>query len=252
MAEGSARDRLLRPLTPQRNRTSEVVDRIAAKIHGGILSPGDRLPTEQELMQAMGVSRTVVREAVAALKAEGLVVTRQGSGAFVATDTTRVAFRIERIGEEAIDKVLSVMELRLAVEVEAAALAAERATAGERSAIRKAHQAFTHAIEKGSAAVKEDFAFHLAVAQAVHNGRFMEFLSFLGTHLIPRHTVRAAHQPDGELKGYLDRIAKEHGRIVEAIMAGEPADARKAMRGHLTNSLARYRKLGQTSGASRD
>jgi DNA-binding FadR family transcriptional regulator len=99
--------------------------------------------------------------------------------------------------------------------------------------------------------VKEDFAFHLAVAQAVHNTRFVEFLSFLGTHLIPRHTVRAAHQPDGELKGYLDRIAREHARIVEAIMAGEPAEARKAMRGHLTGSLSRYRKLGHISRTAR-
>jgi GntR family transcriptional repressor for pyruvate dehydrogenase complex len=244
----SARARLLRPLTPQRNRTSEVVDRIAAEIHGGILSPGDRLPTEQELMTAMGVSRTVVREAVAALKAEGLVVTRQGSGAFVAEDTSRIAFRIARIGEDALDKALSVMELRLAVEVEAAALAAERATGAEKTAIRRAHQAFIQSLDKGGAAVKEDFSFHLAIAQAVHNPRFVEFLSFLGTHLIPRQTVQAAHHQGDALKFYLDRIAKEHARIVEAILEGEPAEARKAMRVHLTNSLSRYRKLGKGAG----
>ncbi|MDX2201542.1 MAG: FadR/GntR family transcriptional regulator [Hyphomicrobiaceae bacterium] len=243
MAESSARARLLRPLSPQRNRTSAVVDRIAAEIHAGILAAGDRLPTEQELMQAMGVSRTVVREAVAALKAEGLVVTRQGSGAFVAADTSRIAFRIDRLSEDAIDTVLSVMELRLAVEVEAAALAADRANAGEKAAIRRAHQAFRQAIERGEAAVREDFTFHLAIAQAVHNARFVEFLSFLGTHLIPRHIVRPPHRTAGGLRTYLDRIAKEHARILEAIASGLPAEARKAMRVHLTSSLSRYRKL---------
>ena len=245
MAESTARARLLRPLMPQRNRTAEVVERIAAEIHGGILSPGDRLPTEQELMRAMGVSRTVVREAVAALKADGLVMTRQGSGAFVATDTSRVAFRFDGHGEEPIDAVVCVMELRLAVEVEAAALAAERASAREKAAIRRAHESFVQAIAQGDAAVREDFAFHLAIAEAVHNRRFVEFLSFLGTHLIPRHSVRAASQDAAALATYLARIAKEHARILDAISAGEPAEARKAMRTHLTNGLTRYRRLAQ-------
>ena len=80
--------------------------------------PGSRLPTEQKLMHAMRVSRTVVREAVAALRAEGLVTTRQGSGAFVAADARRSAFRIDPDGLSSIGDVLNVMELRVAVEVE--------------------------------------------------------------------------------------------------------------------------------------
>src|SRR4030095_214830 len=68
---------LLTPLRPVRNRTSEVIDRISNEISSGRLKPGGRLPTEQEMMNAMGVSRTVVREAVAALKADGLVITRR-------------------------------------------------------------------------------------------------------------------------------------------------------------------------------
>src|SRR6476469_10247926 len=122
---------LLRPPRPPRNLMEEVVARIAGEIRSGRLAPGARLPTEQQLMQAMGVSRTVVREAVAALRAEGLVTTRQGSGAFVSADASRVPFRIDPEGLSSIGDVLEVMELRLAIEVEAAALAAERIT-GER------------------------------------------------------------------------------------------------------------------------
>ena len=119
---------LLRPLVPARNLTDEVTERIKKEIGGGRLLPGARLPTEQELMTAMGVSRTVVREAVAALRADGLVTTRQGSGAYVAADVSRVPFRIDPEGLSSIDDVLAVMELRQAIEVEAAALAAERIT----------------------------------------------------------------------------------------------------------------------------
>src|SRR6059058_329321 len=85
---------VLRPVAPTRNLRHEIAERLAAEILGGQLPPGARLPTEQEMVAAMGVSRTVVREAVAALRADGLVVTRQGAGAFVAPDAERRPFRL--------------------------------------------------------------------------------------------------------------------------------------------------------------
>jgi len=73
----------LRRLTRPSNLTSELVKRFEEEIESGKLPPGSRLPTEQEILNATGVSRTVVREAFSALRANGLVVTRQGSGTFV-------------------------------------------------------------------------------------------------------------------------------------------------------------------------
>src|SRR6478752_9227548 len=110
------------------NLAERVMAQLGAEIRGGRLAPGARLPTEQELTSTMGVSRTVVREAVAALRADGLVVTRRGSGAYVADNPTASPFRIVAPQLGRIEDVLAVMELRLAVEVEAAALASERAT----------------------------------------------------------------------------------------------------------------------------
>ena len=89
---------VLGPIGPARTRTTEVVDRLMDAIQSGRLPLGARLPTEQELTAAMGVSRTVVREAVAALRAEGLVVSRQGLGMFVARDVQRRPFRIDPDG----------------------------------------------------------------------------------------------------------------------------------------------------------
>src|SRR6476661_8903744 len=151
---------LLQPVRHPRNLMEEVVARIAEEIRRGRLEPGARLPTEQALMKAMGVSRTVVREAVAALRAEGLVTTRQGSGAFVAADASRVPFRIDPEGLSSIGDVLEVMELRLAIEVEAAALAAERITPERLVPIGRALRDIEAAILRGEGAINEDFAFH--------------------------------------------------------------------------------------------
>src|SRR5258707_1754469 len=120
---------VLRPVIPPRNLTREIAERIADHIASAKLLPGARLPTEQEMVAAMGVSRTVVREAVAALRADGLVVTRQGAGAFVAPDAERRPFRLALDGLPSIAEVLEIMELRASVEVEAAGLAAGRGTA---------------------------------------------------------------------------------------------------------------------------
>jgi DNA-binding FadR family transcriptional regulator len=244
-ALGADKHALMRPLRPARNLTEEAVARIAEEIRKGRLAPGARLPTEQELMKAMGVSRTVVREAVAALRADGLVTTRQGSGAFVAADASRVPFRIDPDGLSSIGDVLEVMELRLAVEIEAAALAAERIAPERLAPIGRALHAIEAAILRGESAINEDFAFHRAIAEASRNPRFAELLEFLGRHVIPRQSVRVAVGTPQAQRQYLMRIQKEHGRIYEAIGEGQPAEARKAMRTHLTRSLQRYRGLAE-------
>lgn len=237
---------LLKPLSPSRNLVDELVERIADEIRSGRLAPGARLPTEFELMAATGVSRTVVREAVAALRAEGLVVTRQGLGAFVATEAHKAAFRIVSGPKDepgSLSNVVSVLELRLAVEVEAAALAAERAGRQQIKQIEAALMAIDAAVAAGGSAVAEDFALHRAIAQATHNPQFANFLDFLGRHFIPRQTIRAAEASETEQRAYLERIQKDHARIVEAIRSGNSRDARNAMRAHLTKSLQRYRGL---------
>jgi GntR family transcriptional repressor for pyruvate dehydrogenase complex len=251
-ASASGKHPLLRRLKPARNLTLEVVEQIAGQIRSGRLSPGERLPTEQELMSVLGVSRTVIREAVAALRAEGLVVTRQGAGAFVASDESRVPFRLAPEGLRSIEDVLQVMELRLAIEIEAAAIAARRAGAAAIAVIGNALQAIDRAIDNGEGAVNEDFAFHRAIAAATGNPRFLEFLEFLGRHVIPRQSIRAMIGDAEQQRRYLRRIQREHARIFEALRAGRPAEARQAMRTHLTRGLERYRQIAALSAAAAD
>jgi DNA-binding FadR family transcriptional regulator len=242
-ARATGKTWLLRPIRPTRNLAGEVAERIAAEIGSGRITPGARLPTEQALGAALGVSRTVVREAVAALRAEGLVVTRQGAGAFVAADRSRVPFRIDPEGLSSIGDVLRIMELRAAIEIQAATLAAERVSPPDVSRIEQALRAIDSAIARGEAAIREDFAFHRAIAAATGNPRFSEFLEFLGRHVIPRQSIRVAIDTPDERRRYLARIQGEHRRIFAAIQERDPSGARKAMRAHLTRSIERYRRL---------
>ena len=126
------------------------------------------------MVAANGVSRTVVREAVAALRADGLVVVRQGVGAFVAANVRR-PFRIDVEGLRSLRQALDVMELRMGIEVEAAGLAAERGTAAQIRKIAHAYEAVDLAIDRGETAIDEDFAFHVSIADATGNPQFSRF-----------------------------------------------------------------------------
>jgi DNA-binding FadR family transcriptional regulator len=213
---------------------------VRSDIVEGRIAPGARLPTEQEMIAAFGVSRTVVREAVAALRAEGLVATRQGVGAFVAEEAPLRPFRIEPGGLASLGEVLQVMELRTGVETEAAGLAAERATRSNLKALDAALRVIDGAIQRGESAVAEDFAFHRAIAEATGNPHFVRFLEFLGRYIIPRQSVRMLI-PDPA--AYLATIQDEHREIVAAIGGHDAAEAQAAMRRHLTNSRQRYARL---------
>lgn len=238
---------LMRPVAPVRNLTHEVVERLSEEIRAGALKPGDKLPTEQEMMAALGVSRTVVREAVSALRADGLVMTRQGVGAFVAADARRRPFRLDPAGMRSIGEVVNVMELRRAMEVDAAGLAAERGTAAQIAAIGAALDAMDAAIGPEGGAIEEDRAYHRAIAEATGNPQFTRFLDFLGHFAIPRRAVAATPWPPGGARAYLEMIQGEHRAIHAAIRDRAPETARAAMRRHLTNSLKRYRRLAEAA-----
>ena len=137
------------------------------------------------------------------------------------------------------------MELRVAVEVEAAGLAAERAGHSDRRRIETALLRFTRAIRSGDTAIPEDFALHQAIAAATANAKFSDFLTFLGRHVIPRQSIRYEFKSPAEQRDFLAQFEKEHTRIVEAILAQDGAAARSAMRAHLARSLQRLRGLAE-------
>jgi GntR family transcriptional regulator, transcriptional repressor for pyruvate dehydrogenase complex len=231
-----------RPLSAPRGLTQQLVTQITEDITSGRLVQGAKLPTEKAMMSATGVSRTVVREAVACLRADGLVVVRQGVGAFVANHARR-PFRIEVDDLHSLHEALQIMELRTGVEIEAAGLAAERGGAGQFGRIAAAYEMIDGAIERGETAVDEDFAFHCSIADATGNSQFRRFLEYLGRFIIPRQSIRGSLPRMEDQRSYLLRIQREHLEILDCIREEAPARARAAMRRHLVNSRRRYEKL---------
>ena len=234
---------LLSPLTPSLNLTFGLVKRLASEIESGKLAPGARLPTEQELVNATGVSRTVVREAISALRADGLVITRQGVGAFVSPDARNRPFRIHSSELQSINDVLKVFELRISIETEAAGFAAERRTKRHIAEMKRCLSLIDDQIELKETAADADFAFHKAIFAATGNSYFVQFLEFLGRFIIPRQRIRRGLENPDQRVAYLKQIQKEHFAIFNAIKASNPDAARKEARAHLMKAQERYRQL---------
>jgi GntR family transcriptional regulator, transcriptional repressor for pyruvate dehydrogenase complex len=212
----------------------EVASALARDLAAGPLRPGDRLPTEQMLVARFRVSRAVVREAISRLKSDGLVVSRRGSGLYVAPPARSRSFRLDAA---ALADVGAVLELREAVEEAAAGLAALRRTPARLAAIARAHEAMAATANWDGAGVSADIGFHRAVAEATGNARFTGFVTFLGDSLADaiRAARAAASEPDGARRVTIE----EHARILAAIEAGDPAAARRAARAHLRGARRR-------------
>jgi GntR family transcriptional regulator, transcriptional repressor for pyruvate dehydrogenase complex len=236
----------VQPVTPVRRRprglVNEIVASLAASIRDGEIKPGDKLPSESEIMARFDVSRTVVRESLSRLQASGAVQTRHGIGTFVLPPAHPGNFQIAEQDFATVSDVISVLELRISLETEAAGLAALRRTPENLTAMASALRAFGESIERDSDAVPPDFEFHVEVARATGNRHFSELMTYLGTMIIPRTRVNTAlHAPEGRL-GYLRRVHGEHERIYAAIFSQDAEAARAAMRTHLSNSRERLQR----------
>jgi len=222
-------------------------------IEAGGLKPGDKLPPADELCEQFSVSRTVVREAIASLKAEGRLRSLRGSGVYVSKPREVGAVPMFMAAPQEITDVLDFMEFRVSVEVEAAGLAAERRTEVHLLRMEQALAQFRRAMGEKSMATESDRAFHRAVADATGNNRFRLFVDEMGERLIPRRTLGASFVDEASKAEFLGHIETEHLKILAAIADRKPDEARLAMRRHLEDGRRRYRewRLAQDLGELR-
>jgi GntR family transcriptional regulator, transcriptional repressor for pyruvate dehydrogenase complex len=228
-----------------------LVEALGDRIRDGRLAPGDKLPTEAAIMGEFAVSRTVVREAISKLQAAGLVETRHGIGTFVIGLGEAPGFRLGPEQFNTLREVVAVLELRIGVETEAAALAAQRRSEANLAAMRQALDAVAAAMAEGRDAVSADFQFHLEIARATQNSHFADMMATLGTSIIPRARLGGGEAGDAmspERLQYLRRVNAEHESILDAIAAGDADAARAAMRTHLANSRERRRRAQAGEG----
>lgn len=228
-----------------RNLALELVEALADRIRDGRLAQGEKLPTEAAIMAEYGVSRTVVREALSKLQAAGQVRTRHGIGTFVLTPGDAAPFRITPDQLSTLQDVIAMLELRIGLETEAAALAAQRRSERNLRNMRAALAEFSTTVEAGHEAVGADVRFHLEVARATQNPHFAELMAALGTGMIPRARLEAGAPPapmTEARRDFLRRVNGEHQSIYDAIAAQDSEAARAAMRMHLANSRERRRR----------
>ena len=220
----------------------QLVNVLTEQIRSGRLNAGDKLPTEAAIMKDFGVSRTVVREAISRLQASGWVDTRHGIGTFVLPKSDHPSFRISPEHMGTLREVIALLEFRISVDTEAAALAALRRRPENLQELRAALQAFNHAIEEDRDAVAADHQFHQEIARATQNHHFVDLMHSLGAGVIPRARISSILTTDPERQNYLRRVNQEHESIFNAIAEQDVEAARAAMRIHLANSRERLRK----------
>jgi GntR family transcriptional repressor for pyruvate dehydrogenase complex len=225
--------------------SDKVAQMILDTILSGKLSPGDKLPSERELGEQFGVSRTVVREAVRALAAKGLISVRSGSGLRVApADASSVQESMSLFLRAAMLDYRKLHELRKVLEVEIAGIAAERATPEDAAQVAAAarRMAETSGLDGSSSseavvesAAQRDLEFHRAIAEATHNELFSLLMDPIGQSLM---TVRRAN-----LQVNLERTLELHEALVERILARDAEGARAAMSRHLDDTEQTWRQL---------
>jgi len=225
------------PITRNRRLSDKVADQLLVSIQSE-LAPGSRLPSERELSEQFGVSRTVVREAVRSLAAKGVLEVRSGSGVHVtsvaASSVSEQMALFLRGG--AIDYA-KINEVRMALEIRTAQIAAERATDEDIAELRE-HSTRMAAVDDLDAASAEDVEFHRAIARATHNELFTVMLDSIGGILLEiRHATLG-------LPGRIQEGVAFHERILDRIAAHDVAGAGEAMREHLEDADKAWQAIG--------
>lgn len=213
----------------------DIAGRLRKMIEDRQWVPEQQLPTELKLIEMFGVSRTVIREAIAALNADGLVESKHGRGVFVAKHLPTRPFRLGNNDISEIDHIRQSLELRLGIETQAAALAATHRTDSELLAIKDALDTINQLNTESVGGAAEDFNFHLKIAEATHNSYIVDFMNFLGTNIIPRVVLRLEF--GSERDAFFEELIDHHVAIYDAIKAKDPEAASAAMRVHLSRGL---------------
>ena len=224
---------MFRPVRTK-SASSEVAGQIKEMIMTGQLHPGDRLPSERELAERLSVSRTTIREALRSLAAVGMISIRQGDGSFVEhfrlegmLEPLAVMFQIDR--EES--GLAAFSEVRRILEIEMAALAAERARPEDIEQIEKCLGQMVEEVNDGGVGDLSDAAFHLALAHASQNPLLIKLMNTIAD--LMQSTYLAARKQLFLDQNTLQDIYDSHSAVADAIKAREPQVARNRMREHL-------------------
>lgn len=228
------------------NRVSDsTIDQILSLITSGQLQPGDQLPSERTLIKRLEVGRTSLREALRALEAIGIIEVRPGVGSFVKNLSPATAMSSQWIPWLVTHEpeIMELVELRQALETRAASLAAERANAEQRDAIRATLRQMEQAIADGDmpATIEADKSFHEALAAASHNSLIADVLR-LANNALAETREAVLSLPNRPTKSLA-----EHWLVWEAIEAHDPVKAEETVLNHISGVVNDIQQISHTT-----
>lgn len=221
--------------TLEKKKTYQViVDKITEFFLAGNLKPGERLPSERELASQFKVSRTSIREALRTMEQNGLIEIRQGGGSYI--KATDFQSRKEEITAAIIKAenhlVYEMLELRRALEVESAFLAAKRATSTDLEKLRTALENMAVSTQNIELGHKADLDFHIGIVESTHNSIFINLIHTLSDHM--KDTIRATRRHRFTDPSRYEDTMDEHKEIYLAIASGNADKAKGLMEEHIT------------------
>lgn len=221
---------------PKSGLAERIYSDVLSSILEGEFKEGDRLPTEHALAERFRTSRPTVREALARLRADGIIVTRRGSGTTVGRRPDRNVRRFAPL--ETLSDIRRCYEFRMVTEAGAAELAAIKADAADIAAIEHAWEELQGVVETRGIGTQDDFAFHMSIARASRNQFFITVLSFMEEQIVFSMNLSR----NLSLVRTIERqrlVHDEHLAVLRAIRDHDPARARICMHTHLENALQR-------------
>lgn len=212
----------------------EIIEQIKQLILDGYLKPGDKLPSERNLVESFKVSRSSIREALSALEMMGLVEVRTGEGAYIRRiedNCPNASFHwLLSLNKESI---LELLEVRKMIEIQAAGFAAERITEIELEQLARTLNIMkSHLANQGSAWEKADHKFHYCIAQATHNKITIRLMDTIADHL--QHLISISRPKLFESRYTPELLYQQHADIYMAIRGRNVKQAEEAMLKHLT------------------
>lgn len=220
----------LKPIKPKRI-SDQVFDQLRDLIFRGKIKPGERLMPEREMAEAMNVSRATIRTAVQRLADMGLITQRQGQGTFVRSHDDSLQNPLAKAIEAQGISLETLLEVRLGLECNAAALAARRADENDISALTLSFKEMEKEQTYGRLGSQADSTFHMAIAYASKNPLHIMIMRDFYDYLF--HGIRENLESLYQERENIHIILKQHEKILSAIQKREPEAAFDAMKDHI-------------------
>lgn len=229
----------VKPIVKKDRLYKKIIQSIMSFIEENNMKPGERLPSERALAELLDVSRTTVKEAVSVLEANGIVHIRQGVGIFLAaSNSEQFQKEISEILVNQKGRFQEMIELRQAIEGDAAYYAAERITPMQKEKLTKAYEELILAESAGRTTITEDLNFHLSISEASNNNLLFEVMKLISSRMEVFLIQNRAKMVEGTEQ--IKNVTNEHSQIYDSIINGEPDLAKQAMWDHLHSIKIRH------------